>query len=57
MIRLDDKILEDDCTVMKPFSEVTKFHGHICPGSAIGYKAAEAGLTNLNQVVLKMMKL
>jgi len=44
---LDDKILEDDCTVMKPFSEITKFHGHICPGSAIGYKAAEAGLNEL----------
>lgn len=44
---MDDKILEDDCTVMKPFSEITKFHGHICPGSAIGYKAAEAGLNEL----------
>ena len=44
---MDDKILEDDRIVMKPFSEVTKFHGHICPGSAIGYKAAEAGLNEL----------
>ena len=33
---------------MKPFSEVTLFHGHVCPGSAIGYKAAEAGLNELN---------
>ncbi len=32
---------------LKPFSEVTKFHGHVCPGSAIGYKAAEAGLNEL----------
>ncbi len=32
---------------MKPFSEVTKFHGHVCPGSAIGYKAAEAALNEL----------
>ena len=32
---------------MKPFSEVTKFHGHVCPGSAIGYKAVEAGLNEL----------
>lgn len=49
MIRLDDKkLVEDNCTVMmKPFSDVTKFHGHICPGSAIGYKAAEAGLNEL----------
>ena len=46
---MDDKKLgENDCTVMmKPFSDVTKFHGHICPGSAIGYKAAEAGLNEL----------
>jgi formylmethanofuran dehydrogenase subunit E len=49
VIRLDDKkLVEDNCTVMmKPFSDVTKFHGHICPGSAIGYKAAEAGLNEL----------
>ena len=32
---------------MKQFSEVTKFHGHVCPGSAIGYKASEAGLNEL----------
>jgi formylmethanofuran dehydrogenase subunit E len=32
---------------IKPFSEVTRFHGHICPGSAIGYKAVEAGLNEL----------
>jgi Formylmethanofuran dehydrogenase subunit E len=32
---------------IKPFSEVTRFHGHICPGSAIGYKAVEAGLKEL----------
>ena len=46
---MDDKKLgENDCTVMmKPFSDVTKFHGHVCPGSAIGYKAAEAGLNEL----------
>ncbi len=46
---MDDKKLgENDCAVMmKPFSDVTKFHGHVCPGSAIGYKAAEAGLNEL----------
>jgi formylmethanofuran dehydrogenase subunit E len=32
---------------MKTFENVTKFHGHICPGSAIGYKASEAGLNEL----------
>lgn len=33
--------------VLKSFNEVTKFHGHICPGSAIGYKASQAGLFEL----------
>ena len=32
---------------IKPFSDVTAFHGHICPGSAIGYKAAEAAFNEL----------
>lgn len=32
---------------IKSFSEVTKFHGHVCPGSAIGYKASEAGLNEI----------
>jgi hypothetical protein len=32
VIRVDDKkLVEDDCTVMKPFSEVTKFHGIYVP--------------------------
>jgi formylmethanofuran dehydrogenase subunit E len=30
-----------------PFSEVTKFHGHICPGTAIGYRAAEIAINKL----------
>lgn len=30
-----------------PFSEVTKFHGHVCPGSAIGYRVAEIAIKNL----------
>ncbi len=24
-----------------PFQEVTKFHGHVCPGTIIGYRAAQ----------------
>ena len=36
---------------IKPFSEVTIFHGHICPGSAIGYKAANAGLNELKSSI------
>ena len=42
------KILNNDSMVpIKSFSDVTKFHGHVCPGSAIGYKASEAGLNEL----------
>lgn len=33
---------------IKPFSEVTEFHGHVCPGSAIGYLAAEIGIEELS---------
>jgi formylmethanofuran dehydrogenase subunit E len=32
----------------KDFSEVTDFHGHVCPGSALGYKAAQMGLNMLS---------
>lgn len=46
-----DSVKENEITLkMKPFSEVTEFHGHVCPGSAIGYKAAEAGLNELKSV-------
>jgi len=31
-----------------PFSEVTKFHGHVCPGSAIGYRASEIAINELS---------
>jgi formylmethanofuran dehydrogenase subunit E len=33
---------------IKPFSDVTLFHGHVCPGSALGYQAAKAGLKELS---------
>ncbi len=33
---------------IKPFSKVTEFHGHVCPGSAIGFKAAEIALKELS---------
>ena len=29
------------------FSEVAKFHGHVCPGLTIGYMAAKAGIEEL----------
>jgi len=32
---------------IRPFSEVTKFHGHICPGTAIGYRAGEIAIKKL----------
>lgn len=31
-----------------PFEEVVAFHGHACPGLAIGYRAAAAGLQALS---------
>ncbi len=31
-----------------PFSKVTDFHGHVCPGSAIGYRAAEIAIKELS---------
>jgi formylmethanofuran dehydrogenase subunit E len=31
-----------------PFSDVTKFHGHVCPGSAIGYRVAEIAIKELS---------
>ncbi|MGC9517006.1 MAG: FmdE family protein [Methanomicrobiales archaeon] len=33
---------------IKSFSSVTEFHGHVCPGSAFGYKAAELALKTLS---------
>lgn len=33
--------------LIRPFSEVTRFHGHICPGTAIGYRAGEIALKKL----------
>ena len=32
---------------IKSFEEAAEFHGHVCPGLAIGYKAAEVGLDEL----------
>ncbi|MBV1767195.1 MAG: formylmethanofuran dehydrogenase subunit E family protein, partial [Methanobacterium sp.] len=31
-----------------PFSEVTRFHGHVCPGTAIGYRAGEIAIKELS---------
>ena len=32
------------------FDKVTKFHGHVCPGTAIGYRAAEIAINELKLV-------
>ena len=33
-----------------PFEEVVRFHGHVCPGLAIGYRMAMAGLAALKEM-------
>lgn len=43
-----DKKQEKISMEIKPFTDVTQFHGHICPGSALGYQAARAGLKELS---------
>ena len=35
---------------MIPFEEVVRFHGHVCPGVAIGYRMALAGLAALKEM-------
>jgi formylmethanofuran dehydrogenase subunit E len=37
----------EDSKLIRPFSEVTRFHGHICPGTAIGYRAGEIAVKKL----------
>lgn len=32
---------------IKPFEKAVEFHGHVCPGLAIGYRAAELGIEAL----------
>jgi len=44
VIKLDNSTIKPKII---PFSEVTKFHGHICPGTAIGYRAGEIAIKKL----------
>lgn len=37
----------DESNNIPLFSEVTKFHGHKCPGTAIGYRAGEIAKNEL----------
>jgi formylmethanofuran dehydrogenase subunit E len=50
MIKKIDNNKNTEKFPIKKFSEVTEFHGHVCPGSAIGYKASEAGLSELKSL-------
>lgn len=37
-----------DSKKIKSFSEVTNFHGHICTGSVLGYRAAQVAMEELS---------
>lgn len=39
----------DDILASEDFKKCADFHGHICPGLAIGYRAAKAGLERLRE--------
>jgi formylmethanofuran dehydrogenase subunit E len=39
----------EDILKQEDFKRCVEFHGHICPGIAIGYRAAKAGLDWLNE--------
>jgi len=39
----------DDILLSKEFKKCVDFHGHICPGLAIGYRASKAGLDWLKE--------
>lgn len=45
--KMDENSQIKNHKTIKPYTEVTQFHGHVCPGSAIGYKAAEAAVKEL----------
>ena len=42
------KVTTDEMLSKEDFRKCAEFHGHICPGLAIGYRAARAGLEWLN---------
>ncbi|MDO9534890.1 MAG: FmdE family protein [Bacillota bacterium] len=37
------------CMEKTPWEKAVEFHGHVCPGLAIGYKVAEIALSNLQE--------
>lgn len=40
-------VMESDKAGHPPFSEVERLHGHVCPGSAIGYRMACAAMDRI----------
>ena len=40
---------QDEIFTHEDFKRCADFHGHICPGLSIGYRAAKAGLDWLNE--------
>lgn len=38
------------CVEKSPWEKAVEFHGHACPGLAMGYKAAEAAIKSLGDV-------
>ncbi len=43
-MNIEENLLNDD------FKACARFHGHICPGLTIGYRAAKAGLDKLKEI-------
>lgn len=46
---LEDVMNGSDILSRKDFKKCADFHGHVCPGLAIGYRAAKAGLERLKK--------
>ena len=42
-------MVDEDTTANKDFQKCADFHGHVCPGLALGYRAARAGLDWLHE--------
>ncbi|MDP3065504.1 MAG: FmdE family protein [Methanobacteriaceae archaeon] len=40
--------MQNNLRKYKSFKDVTNFHGHVCPGSALGYRAAQAAMEELS---------
>ena len=40
------EIMEESKDIL-PFSEVTKFHGHVCPGTGLGYRGGEIAIKEI----------